>query len=224
MVRRGDWIEMPKYGADGDVIDVSLHTVKIQNWDKTITTIPTQALISDSFKNWRGMSDSGGRRIKRSLSIDMNSVRFCDDHLLDRFESFELISEYIRGKREEVENSNRENHVTDPTTPNARRLTNIGCFRAYVLAYVQNHPNIRKDLTLLVRQLPPGAGGLPIEIYVFTNDTVWVNYEDIQSDIFDHLLAAIPEFELRLFQNPSGLDVQSLHASTQSHLYPGEKC
>ena len=212
MVRSGDWIEMPNFGADGSVIDVSLHTVKIQNWDNTITTIPTQALISDSFKNWRGMSESGGRRIKRCLLIDMNSIRFCDERLLDRFESFQLISEYIRGKREEVEMSNQENRVTDLTTPNARRLTNIGCFRAYVLAYVRNHPKIRKDLTLLVRQLPPGAEGLPLEIYVFTNDTVWVHYEDIQSDIFDHLLAAIPEFELRLFQNPSGLDVQSLHA------------
>ena len=210
MVRIGDWIEMPKYGADGDVIDVTLHTVKVQNWDKTITTIPAYALISDSFKNWRGMSESGGRRIKRSISIDMTSVKFCSDEMLDRFEKFQLIEEYIRRKRTEIAAYNKEHSVNESELVNGRRLTNIGTFRAYMAAYLRNHPKIHTSMTFLIRHLPPGEHGLPIELYVFSNDQVWANYEAVQADIFDHMLAVIPLFELRVFQQPSGGDFQAL--------------
>ncbi len=210
MVRRGDWIEMPKFGADGDVIDVTLHTIKVQNWDKTITTIPTQALINDSFKNWRGMSESGGRRIKRSLSIDMNSVEFCTDEMLDRFEKLEHVGDYIRERRKEVDDYNQERKADRSSPANGRTLTNLGCFRAYVLGYLRDHPKIREDMTLLVRQLEPKKDGMPMQIYCFTNDTAWAVYEGIQSDIFDHLLAAIHEFELAVFQEPAGRDVQTM--------------
>jgi len=206
MVRRGDWIEMPTYGADGDVIDVSLNTVKVQNWDKTISTIPTYQLMQDSFKNWRGMSESGGRRIKRPLYIDMNSIRFCDQEMLRRFEAIELLKNYLREKRDEVDATNQGKAV-DGAPANLRRLTNVGTFRAYVVAYLRAHPKIHKDMTFLVRQLPPTDAGLPIEIYVFSNDQDWARYEDIQADLFDHFLAVLPEFGLRVFQLPSGADV-----------------
>jgi len=209
-VRIGDWIEMPKYGADGDVIDVTLHTVKVQNWDKTITTIPAYALISDSFRNWRGMSESGGRRIKRAVNIDMTSVRFCTDEMLERFEKFQLIGDYIKGKRAEIAEYNAEQGIDTSELVNGRRLTNIGTFRAYMAAYLRSHPNIHNDMTFLIRHLPPGEHGLPIEIYVFSNDQVWANYEAIQADIFDHILAVIPLFDLRVFQRPSGSDLQSI--------------
>ncbi|MEM7136467.1 MAG: mechanosensitive ion channel family protein [Myxococcota bacterium] len=205
MVRRGDWIEMPKYGADGDVLDVSLNTVKVQNWDKTISTIPTYQLMQDSFKNWRGMSESGGRRIKRALFIDMNSIRFCDEHMLQRFEQIDLLRDYLHEKKAEVEATNRAREVNDMPT-NLRRLTNVGTFRAYVVAYLRHHPKIHKDMTFLVRQLPPSDRGLPIEIYVFSNDQNWSRYEGIQADLFDHFLAVLPEFGLRVFQLPAGSD------------------
>jgi miniconductance mechanosensitive channel len=210
MVRVGDWIEMPKYGADGDVIDVSLHTVKVQNWDKTISTIPAYQLISESFKNWRGMSESGGRRIKRAIYMDLNSVKFCDEEMLARFEKFQLISQYIRNKRKEIAEYNKQHDIDTSQLINGRNLTNIGTFRMYVIAYLRSHPKIHQDMTFLVRHLPPGEFGLPIEIYVFSNDQVWANYEAIQADIFDHILAVVPLFDLRVFQRPTGRDLQSL--------------
>lgn len=210
MVRRGDWLEMPKYGADGDVIDISLTTVKVQNWDKTITTIPTYALISDSFKNWRGMSDSGGRRIKRAICIDMTSVKLCSDEMLKKFSKFQYIAEYIKRKNREVADYNVERGVDLSELVNGRRLTNVGTFRAYVEAYLRNHPKIHDGMTLMVRQLPPTDRGLPLEIYAFSNDQDWVRYEGIQADIIDHILAVASEFELRVFQNPSGADFQKL--------------
>ncbi len=206
MVARGDWIEMPKYGADGDVLDVSLTTVKVSNWDKTITTIPTYALISESFKNWRGMQVSGGRRIKRAVYIDVNTIKFCDEDMLNRFSKIRYISEYIEKKKQEITKYNIERKVDDSDLVNRRRLTNIGTFRAYVIAYLRNHPMINQDMTFLIRQLALADHGLPIEIYVFCKDKVWANYESIQADIFDHILAIIPEFDLKIFQIPSGSD------------------
>ncbi len=207
MLRVGDWIEMPKYGADGDVIDIALHTVKVQNWDLTITTIPTHKLIEDSFKNWRGMSESGGRRIKRPLMIDQNSVRFLTEEEADGLERFKLIRPYLDVKEAEIAAWNLAKPDRADAV-NARRLTNIGTFRAYVAAYLKAHPRITDKMTLLVRQLSPSPEGLPIEIYCFTATTAWGEYEDIQSDIFDHLIAILPEFSLRLFQQPTGLDFQ----------------
>jgi miniconductance mechanosensitive channel len=216
MVSVGDWIEMPKYGADGDVLEVALTTVKVQNWDKTITTIPTYALISESFKNWRGMSESGGRRIKRSLSIDMSSIKFCDEEMLKRFEKIQFISSYIEKTKNELKEFNHTTKVDTASLVNGRRMTNIGTFRAYVKAYLRNHPSINKDMTFLIRQLPPTEYGLPIEIYVFSNDIVWANYEAIQADIFDHVLAVVPEFDLRVYQNPTGADFRTLNMSMEN--------
>ncbi len=213
MVQRGDWIEMPSYGADGDVIDISLHTVKVQNWDKTITTIPTHAMVSDSFKNWRGMAESGGRRIKRAVSIDVGTIRFCDREMLERFSKFEYLRDYLAPRLAEVERYNQERDADLSELVNGRRLTNVGCFRAYLERYLEAHPKIHKRMTFLVRQLPPGENGLPIEIYVFSNDQEWVSYEALQADIFDHILAAIPEFELRVYQRPSSSDVRSVSLS-----------
>ncbi|MDP6984640.1 MAG: mechanosensitive ion channel [Candidatus Latescibacteria bacterium] len=206
LVRVGDWIEAPAFGADGDVIDIALHTVKVQNWDKTITTIPTYKLVETSFKNWRGMSESGGRRIKRAIYIDMSTIRLCDQKMLERFERFELLSDDLRSRRAEVERYNEEKGVNTEELINGRRLTNVGTFRVYVAAYLRKHPKIHQDLTFLIRQLAPTPKGLPIEIYVFTNDIEWANYEGIQADIFDHLLAVVPMFELRVFQEPTGAD------------------
>lgn len=210
MVRLNDWIEMPSYGADGDVIDLSIHSVKVRNWDKTITTIPTYALISNSFKNWRGMSESGGRRIKRPINIDMNSIRFVTNEELEQFSKISLLNEYVTNRQKEIEEYNAANQVDTSILINGRRQTNTGIFRAYVIAYLKNHPLIHKDMTFLVRQLQPGESGLPIEIYVFSKDQVWANYESIQADIFDHLLASLPLFDLRVFQNPTGSDFRLL--------------
>ncbi len=214
MVRIGDWIEMPKYGADGDVIDVTLHTVKVQNWDKTITTIPSYALISDSFRNWRGMQESGGRRIKRAVNIDMSTVKFCTKEMLDRFEQYQLITEYVRRRREEIAAYNRERGVNATYLVNGRNMTNLGTFRAYVAAYLRNHPKVHQDMTFLIRYLAPGDNGLPLEIYVFSNDLAWANYENIQADIFDHILAVLPYFDLRAFQHPTGSDFRRLAGET----------
>ena len=210
MVRVGDWIEMPKYGADGDIIDISLTTVKVQNWDKTIITIPTFALVSEGVKNWRGMSESGGRRIKRSIYIDMTSVKFCTEEMTEKFSKIKYLSDYIRNKGKELSEFNSQKNIDDSVLVNGRRMTNIGTFRAYLVSYLKDHPKINKNLTFLVRQLDPGPNGLPIEIYVFSSDQVWANYEAIQADIFDHILAVIPEFELKVFQNPTGADFQNL--------------
>ncbi len=210
MVRVGDWIEMSQFGADGDVIDVQLHTVKVQNWDKTITTIPTHRLITDSFKNWRGMSQAGARRIKRAIYIDVSSIRFQTQDEVDHFTRFALLKDYIENKEQELADYN-EGVVTEVDAEvNKRRLTNVGTFRAYAYNYLKNHPKIHKGMTLIVRQLNPGPEGLPLEIYCFTNTTEWAVYEDIQSDIFDHLLAIVPEFGLRLYQKPAGSDLANL--------------
>ena len=208
MVRVGDWIEMPKYNADGDVIDISLNTVKVMNFDKTITTIPSYALISDSFRNWRGMQTAGGRRIKRSVYIDMSSIAFCNQESIEKFQKIQYLSAYVSGKKREIDEYNEVNGIDKSSQVNGRQLTNIGVFRAYILHYLKHHPKIHKEMTLLVRQLLPGENGLPLEMYAFTNETNWAIYESIQSDIFDHILAVAPEFGLRIFQNPTGHDLQ----------------
>ncbi len=210
----GDWVEMPDYGADGDVIDVALHTVKIQNWDKTITTVPTHAFITSSFKNWRGMSESNSRRIKRSLHVDIASVRFLNEDEVERFSRFSLLREYFEEKRAELAAYNAEPGRDRAVNADIRKLTNVGTLRAYMLEYLRNHPKIHPQRTLIVRQLSPSPAGLPIEIYCFTNDIVWANYEGIQSDIFDHFLAIAPEFGIRVFQSPSGADVANLRLGT----------
>ena len=210
MVVPGDWIDMPSHNADGTVIDISLNTVKVQNWDKTIATIPTYALVSDSFRNWKGMEESGGRRIKRSINIDMNSVRFVDDEMAERFKKIQLLKDYVVNREEEILKYNQENKIDGSVLVNGRRMTNLGTFRKYVEEYLHQHPKIHNDMTFLVRQLQSDERGLPLEIYVFSNDQAWANYEAIQSDIFDHILAVIPEFDLKVFQNPSGRDFQNL--------------
>ncbi len=210
LIKIGDWISVPEYHADGDVIDIALHTVKVQNWDKTITTIPTHKLVENSFKNWRGMTLAGGRRIKRSVFIDMNSIKICDKNLLEKFEKIYYLKDYMKEKQKEIEEYNKKHDFDKSIVVNGRRLTNIGTFRAYIANYLKNNPNINRKLTFLIRQLPSGPTGLPIEIYVFTNTTEWVAYESIQADIFDHILAIIPEFDLKIFQYPTGEDFRSL--------------
>ena len=214
MLRVGDWIEMPGMNADGDVVDIALHTVKIRNFDKTITTIPTHRLIADSFRNWRGMNESGGRRIKRALVVDQNSIRFLDDKETDDLKRFRLLDDYLARKQEEIAEWNRHELSSDCDTINARRITNIGTLRAYVIAYLKSHPRIAgAGFTLMVRQLPPGPQGLPLEIYCFPDTVEWPQYEAIQADIFDHLLAAVPQFDLAVFQAPGGRDITSLQGS-----------
>jgi miniconductance mechanosensitive channel len=211
MLAVGDWIEMPAYGADGEVTEIALHTVKVQNWDKTIVTIPTYKLISESFVNWRGMYQARGRRIKRALLIDEATARFMTDDEIERFARFAPLAEYMDRKRAEIDEWNRENDPGAEMVGDPRRLTNLGTFRAYVIAYLDRHPGLATDRhTFLVRHLPPGPTGLPIELYVFTETTDWNEYESIQADIFDHLLAMIPEFGLRVFQQPTGSDIASL--------------
>ena len=210
MVNVGDWISMPKYNADGDVIDISLNTVKVQNWDKTIATIPTYALVSESFNNWKGMEDSGGRRIKRSINIDMNSVTFLDDAQIERLGNFHLLKDYISNKQKEIAEFNNSLNLEVGTVTNGRKMTNLGTFRKYLEEYLQHHPMISNEMTFLIRHLQPTDKGLPIEIYVFSKDQAWANYEAIQADIFDHTLAILPEFDLHVFQSPSGADFQKL--------------
>ncbi|MAX30325.1 MAG: hypothetical protein CMG14_05500 [Candidatus Marinimicrobia bacterium] len=204
----GDWVEAPQFGADGDVIDIALHTIKIQNWDKTISIIPTHKLIDSSFKNWRGMSDSGGRRIKRSINIDMNSIKFCNDELINNFKSITIISEYIDKKLSNLREHNAS--INKESIINGRALTNIGTYRAYIKAYLKNNKDIHKDMTFLVRQLSPTSKGLPLQIYVFSNNTNWIDYEEIQSDIFDHLISALDQFDLKIYQQPSGNDLSNI--------------
>lgn len=209
MIRKGDWIEMPKYGADGDVMEMTLTTVKVKNFDNTITTIPTYALISDSFKNWRGMQESGGRRIKRAIKIDLNSITFLDAGLLENLKKINILKDYIEEKQNDLDEYNKD-HNTDLSLVNGRRLTNIGTFRAYMENYLTDHPLISKELTLLVRHLAPDSEGIAIEIYVFSTDKDWINYEKIQADIFDHFFAVMPEFNLKPFQNPTGGDFRNI--------------
>lgn len=210
ILRVGDWIEMPQLNADGAVVDIALHTVKVQNWDLTITTIPTKRLISDAFKNWRGMQESGGRRIKRALFLDQNSVRFLDAQALQRLQDFSLIGDYLNDKQHEMAAWNARLAETGRSALNARKVSNLGTFRKYVEHYLRSNVSIRDDMTLMVRQLAPTAEGLPLEIYCFTNTVVWAEYESIQADIFDHLLAIIGQFELRVFQRPGGADMHAL--------------
>lgn len=210
MVKLGDWIEMPSHKADGSVIDITLNTVKIQNWDKTISTVPTYALVSDSFKNWKGMSASGGRRMKRHVYIDVTSVSICSEKQISEFENIDLIKEYILAKKQEVSEYNTKRKIDISNGINGRQLTNLGTFRAYVFNYLKNHQYINQDMTLLVRQLQPGEFGIPLEIYAFISDKVWANYESIQADIFDHLYAVLPKFKLKAFQNPTGEDFKKL--------------
>ncbi|MFB9067776.1 mechanosensitive ion channel family protein [Pseudofulvimonas gallinarii] len=213
IVRLGDWIEMPQLNADGDVIDIALHTVKVRNWDKTITTLPTRKLISEPFKNWRGMQESGGRRIKRALRIDMQSVRFLESGEVESLRRFRLLRPYLDEKAAELAEHNRRLGDDSGLPVNARRLTNLGTLRAYVFAYLKAHPGINHDLTLIVRQLDPGPEGLPLELYCFTASTAWAAYENVQADIFDHLIAILPEFGLRPFQAPAGYDVREAAAA-----------
>ena len=208
MIRIGDWIEMPSLNADGTVIDMSLHTVTVENFDKTLTTVPTNKLVTDTFKNWRGMAQSGVRRIKRSIYIDQSSICFLDQHKQEELKSFLLLNQYLDNKQAELERFNEQ--FEDESEYNLRQMTNVGTFRAYIHFYLQNHPGIAKNQTLMVRQLQPTSDGLPLEIYAFTNTIVWTEYEAIQSDIFDHLMAIIPAFGLKIFQAPSGLDLRSL--------------
>ncbi|MFC5385214.1 mechanosensitive ion channel family protein [Aquamicrobium segne] len=209
MVRVGDWIEMPSLNANGDVIEIALHTVQVRNFDKTITTIPIRKLVTDSFKNWRGMQESGGRRIKRSICLDQNSIGFLGPEDLRKLERFGLLETYLTQKQAEISQWNEKLGPRAQIAANTRRITNIGTFRAYVDTYLRNHPGVHKAMTIMVRQLEPGPEGLPLEIYCFTNTTVWTSYEGIQADIFDHLFAILPEFNLRVFQNPSGADLST---------------
>ena len=215
MVRVGDWIEMPKYNADGDVIDITLNTVKVMNFDKTITMIPSYALISDSFRNWRGMQLSGGRRIKRSFYVDTSSISFCTKEMIEEFQKIDYLTDYVTTRLNEINEYNMEHKINTESKVNGRQLTNVGVFREYILQYLRNHPKIHKDMTLIVRQLAPGDNGLPLEIYAFSNDTNWVVYESVQADIFDHIFAVMPTFGLRAFQNPTGHDIVQLKENAQ---------
>lgn len=210
LIRVGDWIEMPPFGADGFVIDIALNSVSVQNWDKTITVIPTHKFLQNSFKNWRGMQQSGGRRIKRAINLDMTSVRFLSPEEIEHFRQFHLLRDYVDRKAHELEEYNRKHNPDGDAIVNARRLTNLGMLRAYVTEYLRRHPMIHQELTFLVRQLAPGPTGIPLEIYVFVSDVRWAIYEGVQADVFDHLLAMIPEFGLRVFQQPSGADLLQL--------------
>lgn len=213
----GDWVEMPKYNADGSVLEIGLTTVKVQNWDNTIVTIPTYALMSDSFKNWRGMQDSGGRRIKRSVNIDVSSIHFLSREEYDRLKKAYLITGYLEKKNEEIQAFNKTIAADMDFNVNGRHLTNVGTFRAYLQSYLQHNPSIRNDMTLMVRQLSPTPEGLPVELYCFTNTTAWVAYEDIQSDIFDHIYAVLPNFDLRAYQSPTGHDMQCMAGEARTH-------
>lgn len=213
MIRRGDWITVPRFGADGTVIDISLTTVSVQNWDKTISAVPTHALITDTFRNWRGMEESGGRRVKRAINIDMNTIRFMDAELRERMGRLKFLREYLQTREKEIAEYNREHGFDDSSPGNGRRLTNVGSFRAYLVHYLRAHPQVSDELTFLVRQLDPTPQGLPIEIYVFLTEQRWAEFEAIQADIFDHLLAVVPEFGLRVYQQPSGRDLEALSGS-----------
>jgi len=209
MLKIGDWIEMSNHNADGNVIDITLMTVKVQNWDMTIATIPTYSMVSESFNNWTGMQDSGGRRVKRSINLDMNSVHFCDDRLLEKFSHFHLLKDYIKQKEEELIEKNKDSKDAAGTVNNRYRLTNLGVFRKYMFSYLKELSVVNKDMTYFVRYLQPTERGIPVEFYFFSKVKEWVQYEQIQSNIFDHILAILPEFELRVFQNTGGSDLRS---------------
>lgn len=212
MLKLGDWLEMPKAGADGAVIDIGLTTVKVQNWDNTITTIPTYSLVSDAFKNWSGMSRSGGRRIKRSINIDSTSIHFLSPDEVNHLYKGRLLKPYIDERNKDIEKYNQRYQEDEQSALNHRGMTNLGTFRAYLTEYLRSHEKIRKDMTLMVRQLEPTAHGMPLEIYAFTSTVVWLEYETIQADIFDHIYAVLGEFGLRVYQSPTGNDVRALSA------------
>lgn len=210
MVRVGDWVEMPKFNADGDVIDINLNTVKVQNWDKTTTTIPTYYFITDSFKNWRGMQETGGRRIKRAIYVDAYSVKLVDAEMREKFKKYQLIKDYVEKRQEEIEEYNKKNNIDTSVLINGRRMTNLGVYRKYIESYLKNHPKIRQDMTVMVRQLANENKGIPLEIYCFTNTTAWLEYESIQSDIFDHLYSTATFFGIDIFQEPGGKDFSAV--------------
>ena len=213
MLRIGDWIVMEKSKADGEVLEIGLTTVKVQNWDMTITTIPTYSLISDSFTNWRGMENSGGRRIARSFVIDIDTVKFCTPEMLERYKKYQLVSNYIIEKEKEVEEYNKTHNIDESNLVNGRRQTNIGIFRAYLTEYLGNSPYINKDMTFMVRQLAPTEFGIPIQIYAFSSNKEWIKYENIQSDIFDHIFAVVPMFDLKIYQKPSSNTLENINNS-----------
>jgi len=214
MVRIGDWVSVPKYGADGDVMEINLTTVKVRNWDKTISTVPTYSFIADSFKNWRGMEESGGRRIKRAINIKISTVKFCTPELIESLHKVVLLKEHFNLKEKDLEEYNARTDIAAGDSPvNGRRLTNIGVFRAYVLSYLKAHPNVKQDMTLLVRQLDPTENGIPIEVYCFSKKQAWADYEGIQADIFDHIMAAIQYFDLEIFESPAGSDLERIKSS-----------
>jgi miniconductance mechanosensitive channel len=213
MVRIGDWVTIPSRNADGTILDITVNTVKVENWDKTITTMPTYSLVSEAVQNWRGMEESNGRRIKRFVNIDMGTVHICSDELLEKLEKIHLISDYVKTKRAELSELNRKYPHAEESVANGIRLTNLGVFRKYLESFLNEHPDIQHEMTTMVRQLQPTDRGIPIEIYGFTSEKAWEIYENIQSDIFDHVLAVIPEFELRVFQNPTGADFKQLAKS-----------
>lgn len=210
MLMVGDWIAMPKYGADGTVIEVTLSTVKVRNFDNTITTIPPYALVSDSFQNWRGMQESGGRRVKRSINIDMNSVKFCTSEMLDKYRKIRLLKTYVEETEQVISAYNKEHDIDNSVLVNGRRQTNLGVFRAYLTNYLKSLPAVNQELTCMVRQLQPTEQGIPLELYFFSSIKEWVPYEGVQADVFDHVLAIISQFDLRVFQNPTGEDFKAL--------------
>ena len=216
MLKVGDWIAMPKHGADGIVTEVGLNTVKVRNWDNTITTLPPYLLISDSFQNWQAMRESGGRRSKRSINIDMTSVRFCTPEMLAKFKKIQLITDYIVEKEIDLKEYNKEHNIDNSVQVNGRRQTNLGVFRAYLTKYLESLPGINHDLICMVRQLQPTETGIPMELYFFSATRDWIPYEGLQADVFDHVLAIIPEFDLRVFQNPSGEDMQRLKVKIEN--------
>jgi len=222
MVRIGDWVEMPKFNADGDVIAINLNTVKVQNWDKTITTIPTYYFITDSFKNWRGMKETGGRRIKRSIYINASTVKYINEEDRLRYEKLYLLKDYLVTRQKEIDAYNKKRKVDTSVLVNERRMTNIGVFRHYIENYLKDNKAIRKDMALMVRQMAMEDRGIPIEIYCFTTTTVWAEYEEIQSDIFDHLMAAVSYFDLEVFQQPSGSDLKRAFSPGIAPLTPEE--
>ena len=224
MLKVGDWITMPKYGANGYVIEVTLNTVKVRNFDNTITTIPPYLLVSDSFQNWRGMRESGGRRIKRSINIDMGSVRFCTPEMLEKYRRIQLLKDYIDRTEEAVRVYNEENHIDNNVLVNGKRQTNLGVFRAYLTAYLKSLPVVNTDLNCMVRHLQPTDHGLPVELYFFTTVKDWIPYEGVQADVFDHVLAIIPEFGLRVFQSPSGADFRQLYGNLDAQPMENGRC
>lgn len=221
LLRVGDWLDAPAFDADGFVIEIALHTIRVQNWDRTITSIPSHKLVSSSFKNWRGMYESGGRRIKRSFLIDQTSVKFCSPEMIEKFRKIHVLKDYIDQKESEIAEYNKLHGIDDSVVVNGRRMTNLGTLRAYITAYLRSHPGIHQELTFLIRQMQPTRDGIPMEVYVFTSTTQWADYEGIQADVFDHILAVIHEFDLRIAQDPTGYDLRQLKVNSNLDFQKG---